>query len=1031
MASSEEDDQQEFFESLEDIPSSSDAESGGESKRRSNESQDGMADDQMGSGFSVTRYEIWKSNPGSISERRRRLLSQMGLKLERQESEIANGSSDTASPVSRSWASSPIREAEIDANLIGPGRSATRNSGVSEMRSGFKQQIAGASIAREAGSNIVRSRSDGTFSRLKNGHEMEESSLRLARSGTTSPVLPQRGYERLVDASGAVLRTASSDHSYPASKPPLGVKRPPGTSPAQSRSFTEGIHAQRSQSDSSNPERVKSTGRNGNFSLDSRSLDGQHTGERLQRCFQNGRFSIESSEEAEDCEDGDALCKIKDLDSGKEFIVSELGEDGLWYKLRELDTGRELTLEEFETSLGLSPIVQELMRRENATDVTDTRIDGELGSQKKKRGWLKAIKGVVRGSREKGSHSHYGSGSDDREVSRDKSGRRSGSATDDSQDSPLQSTKRIKVRAHKKATKEFAELHLRQEFKAHQGAIWTMKFSPDGFYLATAGQDRIVRVWEVFEQNTRARESPGTSGELSGGVEKLIMKASPQREKEVKKSLKSFPGRKKAPASTFRLPKLFTLSEIPKCAFEGHTEDILDLSWSPAQPSLLSSSMDKTVRLWNVLRRECLRIFTHNDYVTCIQFNPANDGYFISGSLDGKVRIWSIQERQVVDWADLREMVTAACYTPNGQGAVVGSYKGTCRIYKTSGNKLQLDRTFEVQNNKSKRSHGKKITGFQFIPGDQDDKVLITSSDSRIRVYDGTEISSKYKGFRNTKSQISASFSYNGRYIICASEDSRVCIWNYHDSTFGYPGRQKEESSYEDFPARHVLVAIPWPGISPQSSQLNFGEQKLLQKRDSPMEFKKDLILSERKLIDGDNSPVSTSSSLSDLNNGICSKASSFNSISPSDSTSGLTAHENKRERMNQEAHHEGFLICDGKASSISGGMTPSVSDSYLEDSCGDSIFSKDVPTQQVGSHGFFSDSKGSATWPEEKLPPVQQTSNSSVELTANIRRNAAFTEEDGIDKSVTAIASAWGLVIVTAGLGGEIQAFQNYSFPV
>jgi len=53
--------------------------------------------------------------------------------------------------------------------------------------------------------------------------------------------------------------------------------------------------------------------------------------------------------------------------------------------------------------------------------------------------------------------------------------------------------------------------------------------------------------------------------------------------------------------------------------------------------------------------------------VTCIQFNPADDRYFISGSLDAKVRIWSIPDRQVVDWTDIHEMVTAACYTPDGQ----------------------------------------------------------------------------------------------------------------------------------------------------------------------------------------------------------------------------------------------------------------------------------------------------------------------------------------------------------------------------
>lgn len=53
--------------------------------------------------------------------------------------------------------------------------------------------------------------------------------------------------------------------------------------------------------------------------------------------------------------------------------------------------------------------------------------------------------------------------------------------------------------------------------------------------------------------------------------------------------------------------------------------------------------------------------------VTCIQFNPTNDDYFISGSLDKKVRMWSIPSRKVVDWSDIHDMITAVCYYPDGQ----------------------------------------------------------------------------------------------------------------------------------------------------------------------------------------------------------------------------------------------------------------------------------------------------------------------------------------------------------------------------
>lgn len=53
--------------------------------------------------------------------------------------------------------------------------------------------------------------------------------------------------------------------------------------------------------------------------------------------------------------------------------------------------------------------------------------------------------------------------------------------------------------------------------------------------------------------------------------------------------------------------------------------------------------------------------------MTCIQFNPIDDNYFISGSIDGKVRIWGLYEKRVVDWVDVRDVITAICYRPDGE----------------------------------------------------------------------------------------------------------------------------------------------------------------------------------------------------------------------------------------------------------------------------------------------------------------------------------------------------------------------------
>ncbi|RWR73040.1 2-deoxy-glucose resistant protein 2 [Cinnamomum micranthum f. kanehirae] len=55
--------------------------------------------------------------------------------------------------------------------------------------------------------------------------------------------------------------------------------------------------------------------------------------------------------------------------------------------------------------------------------------------------------------------------------------------------------------------------------------------------------------------------------------------------------------------------RTFRISEKPIHEFHGHCGNVLDLSWS-SKKHLLSSSEDKTVRLWQVGCSRCLRVVT-------------------------------------------------------------------------------------------------------------------------------------------------------------------------------------------------------------------------------------------------------------------------------------------------------------------------------------------------------------------------------------------------------------------------------------
>lgn len=76
--------------------------------------------------------------------------------------------------------------------------------------------------------------------------------------------------------------------------------------------------------------------------------------------------------------------------------------------------------------------------------------------------------------------------------------------------------------------------------------------------------------------------------------------------------------------------------------FEGHTEDVKSINYSPHGDYLVSGSVDNTVKIWDISSGECRKTLEgHNDEVRAVVFSP--DGKLIvSGSVDGFIKIFSI-----------------------------------------------------------------------------------------------------------------------------------------------------------------------------------------------------------------------------------------------------------------------------------------------------------------------------------------------------------------------------------------------------
>ncbi|XP_018607065.1 WD repeat-containing protein 44-like [Scleropages formosus] len=512
--------------------------------------------------------------------------------------------------------------------------------------------------------------------------------------------------------------------------------------------------------------------------------------------------------------------------SGRELTDEEILASVM---IKNLDTGEEIPLSLAEEKLptGINPLTLHIMRRTKEYVTNDAAqsddedkshaplADTDGGKLRQKTTKFKKFLGKSV-KRAKHLAEEYG----EKAVNKVKSVRDEVFHTD--QDDPSSSddegmpyTRPVKFKAaHSfKGPFNFDQIKVVQDLSGeHMGAVWTMKFSHCGRVLATAGQDNVVRIWvlrNAFDYFNNMRMKYNTEGRVS---------PSPSQE-SLCSSKSDTDG---AISSTQEDPDMedrnVPFRQVPFCKYKGHTADLLDLSWSKNY-FLLSSSMDKTVRLWHISRRECLCCFQHIDFVTAIAFHPRDDRYFLSGSLDGKLRLWNIPDKKVALWNEVdgqTRLITAANFCQNGKYAVIGTYDGRCIFYDTEH--LKYHTQIHVRSTRGRNRAGRKITGIEPLPGEN--KILVTSNDSRIRLYDlrDLSLSMKYKGYVNSSSQIKASFSHDYSFIISGSEDKYVYIWNtYHDLSKFTSVRRDRNDFWEGIKAHNAVVTsaifAPQPGL--------------------------------------------------------------------------------------------------------------------------------------------------------------------------------------------------------------------------
>ncbi len=199
-------------------------------------------------------------------------------------------------------------------------------------------------------------------------------------------------------------------------------------------------------------------------------------------------------------------------------------------------------------------------------------------------------------------------------------------------------------------------------FTGHTSEIWSVKFSPDGQLLASAGVDSAVKIWQ--------RESGKLIKELKHPMGVTYFNFSPD-------------GNYIATSSYDSKVRLWNVQDgkILK-EFSGHSNTVWHLAYSPDGTTLASSGEDSAIKLWNIESGSLIRTLKgHRLTIWSVKFSP-DGSKLASGSFDASLKIWDVKTGELLkNITGHTEAIVDLAYSHDGKLIASTSDDKTIRLW--------------------------------------------------------------------------------------------------------------------------------------------------------------------------------------------------------------------------------------------------------------------------------------------------------------------------------------------------------------
>ncbi|MBD1937926.1 AAA-like domain-containing protein [Microcoleus sp. FACHB-68] len=241
----------------------------------------------------------------------------------------------------------------------------------------------------------------------------------------------------------------------------------------------------------------------------------------------------------------------------------------------------------------------------------------------------------------------------------------------------------------------------------HKGSVYSVSWSRDGQTLATASEDKTVKLWSkqgkflktlsshkgsVYSVSwSRDGQTLATASEDKTvklwSKQGTLLKTLSDHQKPVWGVSWSSDGQTLASASSDKTVKLWSKQGTLLNTLSGHQKPVLSVSWSSDGQTLASTSNDKTVKLWSKQGKLLNTLSGHQKPVLSVSWNP--DGKTLaSASRDSTVKLWHKQGRFLQTLSDHQEVVWSVDWSPDGKTLASASDDKTVKLWSKQGTLL-------------------------------------------------------------------------------------------------------------------------------------------------------------------------------------------------------------------------------------------------------------------------------------------------------------------------------------------------------